>query len=154
MYKLLFMISIFLIACNQVDTEKQSQTFGAEITMTEEISLADIYQDPERFNEKEILVRGTITEVCQKKGCWMKITDGTNVLTVRFKDYAFFVPKDAASSRVNVQGIFKNEVDEHIAEEAHSQADSTRHTDMDVEPSYTLTASAVEIRPVVPTDES
>ncbi|RNL82781.1 DUF4920 domain-containing protein [Sinomicrobium pectinilyticum] len=46
----------------------------------------------------------TILEVCPKKGCWMKVQlDGGREAMVRFKDYGFFVPKDA-SGEVVIEG--------------------------------------------------
>ncbi len=48
---------------------------------------------------------GEITEVCQAKGCWMKVKlDADNEVFVRFKDYGFFVPKDAAGKTVVMNG--------------------------------------------------
>lgn len=48
---------------------------------------------------------GKVKEVCQAKGCWMKLelADGNEAM-VRFKDYGFFVPKDIAGKNVVVDG--------------------------------------------------
>lgn len=52
-----------------------------------------------------IVVQGKITEVCQKKGCWMNIEkgDGTTMM-VRFKDYGFFMPLDCAGKTAVMHG--------------------------------------------------
>ena len=48
---------------------------------------------------------GEITEVCQSKGCWMKVKLASDdEVFVRFKDYGFFVPKDAAGKKVAMNG--------------------------------------------------
>ena len=48
---------------------------------------------------------GEIKEVCQNKGCWMKVALASDdEIFVRFKDYAFFVPKDAAGKKVVLNG--------------------------------------------------
>ena len=67
---------------------------------------------------------GTVSEVCQTKGCWMNIVDskGHNTVRVRFKDYGFFVPKNIGSKKAIVRGkMYWNEsgVDElnHLAED-------------------------------------
>jgi len=50
-------------------------------------------------------VFGKIESVCQKKGCWMKMDiGGGKTMMVRFKDYAFFAPKDASGSMAYVEG--------------------------------------------------
>ncbi len=51
-----------------------------------------------------IKVKGKVSAVCQKKGCWMIITDGDKEIKVVFKDYSFFVPKDIAGYEVIVEG--------------------------------------------------
>jgi hypothetical protein len=54
----------------------------------------------------KVKLSGTIKEVCQKKGCWMTMNIGNDKnMQVRFKDYAFFVPKDASGKTVVVEGV-------------------------------------------------
>ncbi|RMG83294.1 MAG: DUF4920 domain-containing protein [Bacteroidetes bacterium] len=50
-------------------------------------------------------IRAEVNEVCQKKGCWMtvKLTDSTD-MTIRFKDYGFFVPKDCSGKMAIFEG--------------------------------------------------
>lgn len=49
---------------------------------------------------------GEIKEVCQNKGCWMKVALAPDrEVFVRFKDYGFFVPKDAAGKKVVMNGL-------------------------------------------------
>ncbi len=71
---------------------------------------------------------GRVDEVCQSKGCWMKINlEGGEQVMVKFKDYGFFMPKDIAGKEVVLSGkAFVNElpVDElrHYAEDAGKSA--------------------------------
>ncbi|MFK8058236.1 MAG: DUF4920 domain-containing protein [Saprospiraceae bacterium] len=75
-------------------------------------------------------VSGEVTEVCQKKGCWMSmksdVADGAE-MTVRFKDYGFFMPKELSGSKVIVEGTAKRVVVsvadlQHYAEDAGKTA--------------------------------
>ncbi len=65
-----------------------------------------------------------VVEVCQSKGCWMTLTlDNGQEAMVKFKDYAFFMPKDISGKDVILNGkAYVNEVpvDEqrHYAEDA------------------------------------
>lgn len=56
----------------------------------------------------EVKVKGTINSCCQKKGCWMdmEIAEGEN-MTVRFKDYSFFVPMNSAGREAIIEGVAK-----------------------------------------------
>ena len=48
---------------------------------------------------------GVVKEVCQEKGCWMKVElDGGEEAMVRFKDYGFFMPKDISGKEVIING--------------------------------------------------
>jgi len=73
------------------------------------VDLGEIVKDPKKYENKKIILDGTVKAVCQMKGCWMELVtaqDGPGV-RVRFKDYAFFVPKDAAGLKVRAEGKIK-----------------------------------------------
>ncbi|MBL9119625.1 MAG: DUF4920 domain-containing protein [Phycisphaerae bacterium] len=71
----------------------------------------------------QVKVEGTITEVCAIKGCWMKVTSGdASPMLVRFKDYGFFVPRNAAGRQVWMTGTAERvelsiEALRHLAED-------------------------------------
>ncbi|MEL6132927.1 MAG: DUF4920 domain-containing protein [Bacteroidota bacterium] len=52
-----------------------------------------------------VKVSGNVDQVCQMRGCWMdmSIAEGEQ-MHVRFKDYGFFVPKDASGKIAIVEG--------------------------------------------------
>lgn len=58
-----------------------------------------------RGDERAITVEGEIIEVCKVKGCWMVLKDDSGrEVFVRFRDYSFFVPRNAASHRAVLLG--------------------------------------------------
>lgn len=60
----------------------------------------------EGHDSLKVKVSGTINECCQKKGCWMDVDLGNGQsMTVRFKDYGFFVPMDAAGRTAIMEGV-------------------------------------------------
>jgi len=123
------MSGLLIISCGQKAETANAQKFGSDVTLGESVSLTAIYANPDQYKDKEIRVEGTIKEVCQHKGCWLKLTDGNQELTIRFKDYGFFVPKDAATSRVIVQGVFTMAPDMHVEEEAKAQKEGKEHAE-------------------------
>jgi hypothetical protein len=55
--------------------------------------------------KKDVLIKGKVSEVCQKKGCWMTVNDGSSKdVRIRFQDYAFFVPMNISKWTVYVKG--------------------------------------------------
>lgn len=53
-----------------------------------------------------IVMAGTIRGVCQTKGCWMQLVPDGEVqpVFVKFKDYSFFVPRNAAGRYAVIHG--------------------------------------------------
>ncbi len=98
----------------------------------------------------EVKVKGTIKEVCQHTGCWMKFDfgDGEEIM-VRMKDHDFYVPMDAAGKTAWVDGIAIREMIsvnmlKHYAEDAgKSQAEIDAITEPEM--TYTLEAKGVII---------
>lgn len=74
--------------------------------------------------EEEILIEGVVAEVCTIKGCWMTLrVPGGEDLLVRFKDYGFFVPRNASGRTALVHGValrreFSVEALRHLAYDA------------------------------------
>ena len=66
---------------------------------------------------------GNIETVCQKKGCWMNVQLSEEESTfVRFKDYGFFMPLNAAGSEAILEGqafisVVSVEERQHYAED-------------------------------------
>lgn len=61
---------------------------------------------------KVVTVRGRIEEVCANMGCWMTVTDGKEVVRVRFTESegcsdGYFVPRNAAGHDVILVGKIK-----------------------------------------------
>ncbi len=84
--------------------------FGDKITEEGAISITDLKTQMGDKKEMNVKLTGSIEAVCQKKGCWMELTnEGSEPLRVTFKDYAFFMPKDASGKTAIIEGIAKIE---------------------------------------------
>ena len=74
----------------------------------------------------DVILTGTILDVCQKKGCWIVVSDGTSQMRVTFRDYSFFLPTDSFNRTVIIRGVVTVEtIDEetakHYAEESKGE---------------------------------
>ncbi|HZW62350.1 MAG TPA: DUF4920 domain-containing protein [Flavobacteriaceae bacterium] len=102
-------------------------SFGKEIVADDAIpssSMVEHYQKAKPGDSIDTKMRAKVNEVCQAKGCWMKLQleDSTEIM-VKFKDYGFFVPKNIAGKEVIVNGkayVSETPVSElrHYAEDA------------------------------------
>ncbi len=97
----------------------------------------------ETQNILETQLKGTVTDVCTKKGCWMKLDAGNGQTTmVKFKDYGFFVPADIKGKKIIMNGIAKKETvsvedQKHYAEDGgKSKEEIAKITQPKTEVSY------------------
>ncbi|MCC2544983.1 DUF4920 domain-containing protein [Hymenobacter sp. BT175] len=87
------------------------KTYGAATTSDGALPLAELPKALGNQDSAKVKLVGTATGVCQAKGCWltMKTTEGKE-MRVRFKDYAFFVPKDLTGKTVVIDGWAHREI--------------------------------------------
>lgn len=85
-------------------TAAKGVTYGAGTTADGSVPVADM--EKKMVNNKfDGKVTGKVVEVCQEKGCWMKIEKpGGETMMVKFKDYGFFMPKDIVGKEVVLDG--------------------------------------------------
>lgn len=112
------------IAENYTLVGKQIDNLGAQPAE----KMASIYMDLELSDTLNTKFKAEVKEVCQAKGCWMKVqlASGHEAM-VRFKDYGFFVPKDIAGKEVILNGLaFVEEMSiedqQHYAKDAGKSA--------------------------------
>lgn len=79
-------------------------TYGAGTTATGAVSVSEMEKNMK--NDKfEGKITGKITDVCQEKGCWMKVEKANGeTIMVKFKDYGFFMPKNIVGKEVVLDG--------------------------------------------------
>jgi len=134
------------ISCEDPRVER----FGAPLSAPREriVPVQELLAAPERHDGATLIVEGTVSSVCPKKGCWMILGAGEREMRVTFQDYGFFVPLDAGGALVRAEGRFaitEVPVDEarHYLEDAGQHAEAAAIT----EPvkSYTFVATGVEL---------
>lgn len=139
---IVFGIALSLIACKSEDKKTEIQevenevveytSIGEKITADAARSSSEMSDAYKAMNVGDTInakIIGKVDEVCQSKGCWMKVDleDGSQMM-VKFKDYGFFMPKDIAGKEVILNGkayVNKVPVDElqHYAEDAGKSAE-------------------------------
>jgi Domain of unknown function (DUF4920) len=101
-----FLFAIIVYAQDPAPAEK-GVTYGAVTTAEGAIAISDLDKNV-KDNQFSGKVTGKVVEVCQEKGCWMKVekSNGEKML-VRFKDYGFFMPKNIVGKEVVLDGEAK-----------------------------------------------
>lgn len=126
MKKFILLVALTALYCGgaQAQSKEKVSYYGEKITANNAVEASKI---PALLASKDSLhtkVVGTVSSVCQKKGCWLKMDiGGGETMMVRFYDYGFFVPKDCAGKKMVMEGsAYKSETSvqelRHYAEDA------------------------------------
>ncbi len=110
--------SLIISSCNQKAAAPEEETLvetveleiygDSTITPDGAISATELIAAMEGKDSIMVKVKGEIQECCQQKGCWMDVDMGNGKsMTVRFKDYGFFVPMNSAGRMAILDGMAK-----------------------------------------------
>ena len=104
---------------------QKAQDFGAPFTIEEVTASKDVFADPEKFVGKKVRIEGKVSDVCQKMGCWMVISEGDKSMRITTKSHKFFVAKDGAGSTCHIEGeMISRELDPERT--AHFESESSK----------------------------
>lgn len=130
-------VSFSALAFAQETTEKKfsppagnalvGDTYGSAVTSeSKAITVNKLAKKLKKDNKKaeNVTIKGTVTDVCEKKGCWLTIkTEDDSQFFVKMKDYGFFVPTALKGKNVVLEGNAEKKVisvdeQKHYAEDA------------------------------------
>lgn len=116
----LLLLALIVVSCkdNGQNSEKETVveetseiayvSFGDKIEADKAIDATDM---AEKFKSMQVgdslssKMIAKVDEVCQAKGCWMRLDLGNDEqVMVKFKDYGFFMPKNIAGKDVIING--------------------------------------------------
>ncbi|PWH11292.1 DUF4920 domain-containing protein [Bacteroidetes bacterium SCGC AAA795-G10] len=145
MIKIKVLQALFIISAS---LSGQETSYGENIeegSVIENSQIQNLFAAKRKFNAK---LEAKVTDVCQMKGCWMKLDIGNEKeIMVNFKDYSFFVPKNIIGKKVVVSGeAFKRNISvDELKHYARDRGEKELAISLIVEPKeiYSLTAKGV-----------
>jgi len=105
--------------------------YGAGIdtkTESKAISTEKLGKKLKKANKKveNVAIKGKVTDVCDKKGCWLTLeTEDNSKLFVKMKDYGFFVPTALKGKNVVLEGTAEKKVTS-VDEQKHYAQDAKK----------------------------
>ena len=127
-----------------VEVTDDAEIFGAPLNAdAKPMALAALLDNPVDYVDTAVRIESRISQVCQKKGCFMIASSGTHAVRISFKDYAFFVPTDTSGKTVTVTGTL---IERTLTEEqaAHFR-DDAGSDDIQAGKVYEIIADSVSI---------
>lgn len=155
LYAVVIFISISTASFSQEAVQKKGPPsgkaavgdyYGADVSKTSEVKAISIeaLENKLKQNKKaeNVTVKGVVTDVCPKKGCWVTLetNDGAS-LFVKMKDYAFFVPTALKGKNVVMEGSAEKEITS--VEELKHYAKDAKKTQSEID---SITVPKEEIR--------
>lgn len=85
---------------------KPGEWYGEKIATEGALNINDVVAKLNGGSEfPEVKIKAKITEVCPKKGCWLKLElENGETAMVKMKDYGFFLPVSAKGKTVVIDG--------------------------------------------------
>lgn len=123
----------------------EAEIFGAPLdTDAEPTTLAALLDSPGDYVDTAVRVEARISQVCQKKGCFMIASTGDKSVRISFKDYGFFVPTDTGGKTVTLTGtVIERQLSEEQA--AHFREDAGGSASIQAGKVYEIVADAVSV---------
>lgn len=125
MKKIYALLMLSFSAVSTIYAQQYGKTFDAKNAMETE-AFTKAMESKDKMDG--VIVTGTITEVCQAAGCWLKLeNEGGEDIFVKFKEengnHELVVPKDIAGKTATVYGRASKKVisvkeQKHYAEDA------------------------------------
>ncbi len=166
-YSLLMALAVVfaLSSCAEKATEPTEEEGTEEVSneeTTSEETIAGTYGDQdmtaegavspeemlamlEETDSIQVKVKGEVADVCQRKGCWMDmaVTEDES-MTIKFKDYEFFVPMNCQGKTAIVDGYAKKETQtvEWLQHKASDAGATEEEIAAITEPEYSITFMA------------
>jgi hypothetical protein len=84
------------------------ENLGAPLTLKTQTPIAELLAKPARFVGRSVQVKGKITDVCQKMGCWIMLLDAATGASIRIKakDGEIVFPKESVGKMAVAEGSF------------------------------------------------
>ena len=103
---------------------QKGSVYGADFSKKKIIQAKEFNKKIVDSNKVAVQMKGTVLDVCPKKGCWMNVAmNNGDTLFVKMKDYAFFVPDNLKGKDILLDGVAYKETTsvkelKHYAEDA------------------------------------
>jgi hypothetical protein len=85
----------------------KGQSFGAGVKLASSTPIDAILAEPKKFAGQTVRVEGTVTDVCEMRGCWMELAGDKPGAKLRFKvtDGEMVFPVDSKGKHAVAEGV-------------------------------------------------
>jgi hypothetical protein len=136
--------------------------FGQEFDQADNLPVQQVADQPSDFLGSPVKVSGTVTEVCQARGCWMtlQVSDAQLVRIVMPRDeqdnYLYTLDKGISGRRAIVHGTLDESTLAEFEAPMHADGESEGHhaEEGDAGPELHITASGVLVEKLASNEDT
>ena len=89
---------------------KEFSLDGSTFTSEEIVTASTLLASPADYVGKTLRVSGKVSDVCQKMGCWMVMSDAEKHMRITAKDHAFYIDEESRKSGAGLNCEVEGEV--------------------------------------------
>jgi hypothetical protein len=126
--KAIFLVIVSAIILTACSSGKQMQTFGEEPTLKRTAKVADLNANPAAYVDQDVLITGTVVDMCKHAGCWVEIeqADHSKILCKSMGDVVTF-PQETLGKKIELQGTLMYDENAPGAVEEKHEGDEESH---------------------------
>ncbi|QYK00736.1 DUF4920 domain-containing protein [Shewanella psychrotolerans] len=139
-----------LILASMGSIQAQILTFGTEVNDNHLVNVSTILATPASYVGQQVTIKGMITNVCSKRGCWMTVASDQRFqeLFIKVPDGEMVFPISAKGSEAIVTGALKAKP-LNLAQTKSWLAEQAKHQGLSFDPdTVTKAISLYELTPV------
>ncbi|MDP6957201.1 MAG: DUF4920 domain-containing protein [Planctomycetota bacterium] len=95
----------------------------------EKVSLKNLISGVDKYQDKKVMIEGSILRVCQGRGCWVEVSDGTTKMIAKSIAHDVLLPKDCAGNEIQVMGHLRIDPETTCGEDHAHEKSEEEHGD-------------------------
>ena len=86
----------------------KDKAYGEPLTGSDTTAITELLARPDRYVDHTVRVEGRVTDVCQKRGCWISLVPegGSEELRIKVDDGVIVFPVQARGKHAIAEGVF------------------------------------------------
>ena len=136
MKRSLIFIALVIVCSTGVVLAGGGDQYGAGVTLEKAVPIDGLLANPGDFIGQKVRVDGTITGMCQKRGCWMQVSNeqGDSV-RIKVEDGVIVFPATSMGHKASAEGIFEGvPVAAQVKKHEGEDEEDDKHKACDAEP--------------------
>lgn len=97
-------IAAALLAAGLLSAETR---LGKALDVKEPVAVSALMASPDASVGKTVQVKGKVTEVCQRMGCWMQLVDADKAIRIKVNDGDIVFPKSSIGKAAVAEGTLR-----------------------------------------------